>query len=278
MVRKDFAAIEWSINEIMDNVLVHSNSPFGGLVQLTTFNNENRKIEIVVSDGGIGIPKSLMDSNLDINTETKALFKCIEEGVTNGKGQGNGLFGTYNICSISHGMFLIDSGGANLIYTDRDGLHVRKNSLPVTGTTVLARINCNGNGTLEKALNFRNKIHHPIDFIEYEYEDYDSNFCHFEIYNEAKSVGSRIEGEPLRRKLKNLYNMTEDVIVIDFKDIEIISSSFGDELIAKLIDDIGVRSFKSRFKIANISETVKNLLMKSIGQRIKAEDLSVMEI
>ena len=57
--RSDFAAIEWSLNEIMDNVLVHSESNFGGLVQLTTFNNYNKKIEFIVSDGGNGIPCTL---------------------------------------------------------------------------------------------------------------------------------------------------------------------------------------------------------------------------
>ena len=33
MQRSDFAAFEWSINEITDNVLVHSESPIGGLVR-----------------------------------------------------------------------------------------------------------------------------------------------------------------------------------------------------------------------------------------------------
>jgi hypothetical protein len=31
-VRSDFASIEWTLNEIMDNVLVHSNSACGGII------------------------------------------------------------------------------------------------------------------------------------------------------------------------------------------------------------------------------------------------------
>ena len=53
--RSHFKAIEWSINEITDNVLVHSDSPRGGLVQLTAMKN-TKKVEFVVCDSGIGIP------------------------------------------------------------------------------------------------------------------------------------------------------------------------------------------------------------------------------
>lgn len=35
--RADFAAFEWAVNEITDNVLVHSDSSVGGLVQVSTF-------------------------------------------------------------------------------------------------------------------------------------------------------------------------------------------------------------------------------------------------
>jgi hypothetical protein len=31
--RRELAALEWSVNEITDNVLVHSQSPVGGLEQ-----------------------------------------------------------------------------------------------------------------------------------------------------------------------------------------------------------------------------------------------------
>jgi hypothetical protein len=57
--RGDLAAIEWSVNEITDNVINHSNSQTGGLVQLTTFKKEQHRVEYAVCDAGIGIPNSL---------------------------------------------------------------------------------------------------------------------------------------------------------------------------------------------------------------------------
>ncbi len=56
--RAHLSAIEWSLNEIMDNVLVHSQSTGGGIVQVTALKNRKR-VEFVVGDCGIGIAASL---------------------------------------------------------------------------------------------------------------------------------------------------------------------------------------------------------------------------
>jgi hypothetical protein len=45
--RSDFAALEWSINEITDNVLTHSESSIGGLVQVSMFQKMRRRIEYI---------------------------------------------------------------------------------------------------------------------------------------------------------------------------------------------------------------------------------------
>jgi len=57
--REDFAAIEWSINEIADNAITHSNSEIGGFMQLSTFQRNRKKVEYVICDAGIGIPATL---------------------------------------------------------------------------------------------------------------------------------------------------------------------------------------------------------------------------
>ncbi len=57
--RSDFAAVEWALNELTDNVLNHSLSKVGGLVQLSTFNARARAVGICICDAGVGIPKTL---------------------------------------------------------------------------------------------------------------------------------------------------------------------------------------------------------------------------
>jgi anti-sigma regulatory factor (Ser/Thr protein kinase) len=54
--RKNLAALEWSINEITDNVLNHSRSTIGGLVQVSTFQGATQRVEYIVADAGVGIP------------------------------------------------------------------------------------------------------------------------------------------------------------------------------------------------------------------------------
>jgi len=55
--RTELAALEWSVNEITDNVLVHSQSPIGGLVQVSTFQKAKKLVEYIVVDAGVGIRK-----------------------------------------------------------------------------------------------------------------------------------------------------------------------------------------------------------------------------
>src|SRR5260370_40705414 len=43
--RNHLKAIEWSLNEITDNVMNHAQSPIGGLLQITNFGRERRLIE-----------------------------------------------------------------------------------------------------------------------------------------------------------------------------------------------------------------------------------------
>src|SRR5207247_8283218 len=80
--RTDFASIEWSLNEITDNVLTHARSVMGGLVQLTTFERKRRRVEFAVCDAGIGIPASLRETHPEITSDVAALDGAIANGIT----------------------------------------------------------------------------------------------------------------------------------------------------------------------------------------------------
>jgi hypothetical protein len=225
-----------------------------------------RAARYIAKSAGAGIPKTLKNKAAGIDTDVKALTASIREGITNGRGQGNGLFGAFNVCSKSSGRFVIDSDTTVLTYNEKEGLHVRPNKIPVTGTTVWAVINRNVENLLEKALVFNNKAHYPVDYIENYYETKEKN--KFSVFRESSSVGTRIAGLPLRNELKNLINMIDGVIYIDFDNINVASSSFLDEFLVKFIEEVTVEKFIERFKIINISETLLNLLGKSYYQRL----------
>jgi hypothetical protein len=79
--RSDLAAIEWSLSEIMDNVLVHSESKIGGIVQMHSQHGSNKKVEIFVADAGIGIPESLKIKYPN-EIDSLILLNAVKEGVT----------------------------------------------------------------------------------------------------------------------------------------------------------------------------------------------------
>lgn len=211
MQRSDFAAFEWAINEITDNVLMHSQSPIGGLVQVSTFEKNRKQVQFVVADAGIGIPSSLRQTRSEIVSDTDALDQAIREGVTRDKtiGQGNGLFGSYEICSRCNGYFSIDSGHARLEFKEKNGLSISNERIPYSGTLVAATIDFSQPRLLEEALKFKGMKYTPVDFVETEYEKNDDGKIHFKLINESPSFGSRVAGKPIRIKLSNLLRMQE---------------------------------------------------------------------
>ncbi|WP_411727804.1 STAS-like domain-containing protein [Methyloglobulus sp.] len=270
MQRSDFAAFEWSINEITDNVLVHSDSPIGGLIQLSTFKNE-KQVQFVVADAGVGIPKTLKQGHPEITSDTDALDKAIREGVTRDKkiGQGNGLFGSYQICSKSRGYFSVHSGHACLEFTEKKGLRIVNENIPYDGTLVVATIDFTQPKLLEEALRFGGKKYSPVDYVETQYEKSDDGMIRFILKTESDSFGSRVSGKPVRNKLTNLLRMGgNQKIIIDLADIALVSSSFADEAFGKLFLEVGPIAFMQKIEFINVMDTVRHLIDKAISQRV----------
>ena len=271
MQRSDFAAFEWSINEITDNVLVHSDSPIGGLVQVSTFKKYKKQVQFVVADSGVGIPKTLREGHPDISSDTDALDRAIREGVTrdNKIGQGNGLFGSYEICSKCNGYFAVHSGYARLEYDNKGVLSISNETIPYKGTLVVATIDFTEPKLLEEALRFNGQKYSPIDFIELKYEANADGNIHFLVREESSSFGSRVAGKPVRTKLSNLLRMgSQGKIIIDLDGVPLMSSSFADEAFGKLFLEAGAVNFMQRFEFVNVMSTVQQLINKAIAQRM----------
>jgi STAS-like domain of unknown function (DUF4325) len=134
---------------------------------------------------------------------------------------------------------------------------------------VVASIDCSTAGLLQKALKFGGKPHIPTDFIETQYESKEGDIPRFIMYEEASSVGSRLAGEPIRKKMIALVQMVSvKRLIIDFEGVPLVSSSFADEVFGKLFLELGPIRFAQSFELVNISDTVRNLIDKAIAQRI----------
>ena len=264
--RQTLKAVEWSLWEIMDNVASHAESPVGGFVQATAFQQGNQ-VEFVVADGGVGIPESMGIAN-----HRRAVEESINEGVTRDKTRnaGNGLYGSFRVASLSDGgQFDLHSFRGHL-YTGTDGGIVTKlEPVPYVGTSVRCRIGLNDEYLLDRALQFSGTSHDPgFDSIERRYED-DDGVAVLNLRDEARrDVGSRRSGIRLRSKMENLLSMTQ-TLVVDLSGIGVISSSFADEVFGRLFYELGPRAFMKRIELRNVDQTVEGLIDRAILQRTK---------
>lgn len=272
MDRRSLAAFEWSINEITGNVLSHADSPVGGLVQVQTFARD-RKAQFVVADAGVGILKTLRKGHPTLTHDVDALEEAISEGVTSdkSKGQGNGLYGSAQMCLHGESAFELHSGYASLTFVPKrkKPLRAKNEGLPCDGTLVAVTIDFSKPKLLEKALSFQGQKHEPTDFVETKYEQSgDGDMC-FKLVDESTSFGSRMAGKPVRTKLLNLYGMhSSGKISIDLSNVPLISSSFADEVFGKLFFEVGAVGFMRRFELMNVEDIVRHIIDKAIAQRV----------
>lgn len=269
--RSAFAAVEWALNEISDNVLNHSQSPIGGLLQLSVFDTRRSKVEFTIADAGLGVPQTLRSSRQNINSDVDALMEAVKSGVTRNATdfQGNGLYGTLEICRAGGGKFSLNAGHGALI-CNRDVVNTKNEAIPFTGTCVDALIDFSEPLLLEKALAIDGKVHTPVDYIELRYEQDDLKLIEFKLNDQSFSFRSRPAGKPIKTKISNLVNSCPgQLIQIDFSGISVVSSSFADEVFGKLFVELGPMKFMQAIRLINVTSTVQALIDRAITQRMQ---------
>ncbi|MEQ9191199.1 MAG: ATP-binding protein [Alphaproteobacteria bacterium] len=226
--KSHLSAIEWSVNEVTDNVLNHSESRMGGLVQVTKFEKNRKEFEFCVADAGLGIPYTLRQGHPEIRSDSEALDRAIREGVTRGVnyGQGNGLYGSFRIAESTEGSFEIQSGNASFFYNQKDkAIHSQNQNIPFSGTLVSATVGYNNPLVLENVLEFNNRKHVPVDSIDLKYGDDESGNLIFPLRNESEGYGTRGAGATVRTKILNLAKFSTRKVIIDLEKIRLVSSS-----------------------------------------------------
>ena len=266
--RDHLNAIEWSLGEITDNVLNHAGEGVAGYVQALKYSNNNI-IEFIVADAGIGIPKSLGYSD-----DNEALEKSIQQGVTRDKNtnQGNGLYGSFNIARVAKGQFNIQSYYGNLILTDEGKVRYRKETVPYHGTFVRWSINCKEPDLIKRALKFGDRQHEiTYGYVEKVYGE--EQVIALEMKKEFKSFRSRDAGKLAFNRISNLIRQQSGkVIKVDFNGVDVISSSFADEVFGRLFVNLGPIIFGRIIQFQSLNREVGDLIDRAIVQRSGASN------
>jgi STAS-like domain of unknown function (DUF4325) len=90
-------------------------------------------------------------------------------------------------------------------------------------------------------------------------------------------IGTRASGEKLRLEMINTFLETKRRFEIDFANLNVISSSFADELLGKLVIEFGFFGFNNLVKLKNTNSLIQQIVQRSVAQRM-AESLDASKI
>lgn len=269
---------EWSINEVLDNVLQHSSRSFGYV--MGQVHPKTKHFVFCVYDTGQGIYNSLLSSSVHKpKNPVDALKLAVKEGVTRDKkiGQGNGLWGLHQIVSENIGILNITSNSA--CYNLTNNKFKTFDHLPQlpydNGCIVDFQIDYGKEISISKALGGYEPVNLKLESLE----DNVGNII-IDLHSKESGVGTRKSGEKIRNELINIYKQSSKNITIDFANINIVSSSFADELMGKLVTEFGFYGFNNIFKLKNMNSSVQSIVQRSVAQRmmesfiVKGEDKS----
>ena len=267
-------AIEWSIYEVMDNVIQHSQSDCGYI--MGQLHGSSKNIAFTIFDIGQGIYNSLKESEHRPRTPVDALTICIKEEVTRDKsvGQGNGLFGLFSVVKQGAGRLALTSGGGSYMY-DRGRVRTFPKIPPVLsykqpGTIIDFQLNYASGISLENALKFRGVPNVMVDFFVENLED-EHGAIQYKIMDHAEGTGTRESAIRVKNEIFNILTETRSIIILDFSGVGTISSSFADELIAKMMIEMGFFQFNSLIRLKGMDMTLQAILQRSVLQRIATE-------
>lgn len=256
-------AVEWAVNETIDNIELHAEAPVPGAV-CARLDPRTGILDVGVVDVGRGLQASLSPV-LEPWEQTagEALKKAVQRGVTRDPdvGQGNGLAGARQIVEQNQGDFHLWTGNAVLRMErgqDR-GFEVLPSSIPGTGAS------------------FRLDLRHPVDlantfigepgwsYLDLAAEQAEDGVL---IRHEVSNTGTRAPARRLRTKVLNLLPDVEGALTLDFSGVERASSSFLDELIGRLAAELGDATFRERICIANLTPRLLDMANVVTMQRL----------
>lgn len=260
-------SIEWCLNEVMDNVLQHSGVGKGYV--MAQIHKQSKVFAFCVFDAGMGMYNSLKSSKHHPEKPIDAITLALQERITRDEniGQGNGLWGLSSIVMSANGLMEISSGGAKYIYDAGAVRTIKEQGFVLTkdkGTTYLdVRINYDRPVNITEALGG----YTPIDLWLEDLEDDHDNIV-LKIAEVSSGTGTRQSAEKLRNMAINLSATEKKLVVFDFDGVNLLSSSFADELVGKIILEKGFYFYTTAFKIKNLSPSNASILNRSVEQRM----------
>lgn len=260
-------SLEWCMNESIDNVLQHSLSKKGFV--MAQLHKQNKKFNFCVFDSGIGIFNSLHDTKHAPHNPLSAIQMAMKERVTRDEkiGQGNGLWGLSQIIKETKGRLLISSGGACYKYDNEQEKLIKSGDFNLgksNGTTMIDfQLDYSSPIDVAQALNG----YVPLDFWLENHENEQGEII-LDVAKESNGTGTRKSAEKMRNIVINCLKEQYNTVYLDFQNVGILSSSYADELVGKLVALFGFSNFMEHIVLSRLNAFNAAIVNRSVGQRM----------
>lgn len=206
------------------------------------------------------------------NTEIEAIEMAMRDGVGDGQGQGNGLYGLAQFVKANGGLLAISSGKSTVVIKpdnkkqwDRNPVIDKKHK----STTVDFQLELSNKTDLKSAL----KNIGGIEDFDVRIDDMiqeNSGWIVYKVIENTNDISLRQSGKALRTDVENILRRAKTPTVIDFSGILVASSSFIDEFIAKMFIDLGSVQFNQLIILSNMNDDLTYLCDRAIAKRINS--------
>jgi hypothetical protein len=266
--------LSYCFYEVLDNVLTHSEKLCGTAIML--YSPNEHKIRILVADDGIGVKASLAVNPLYTHiTEEDALLKCIKDKVTDGKGMGFGLYSTSLLIKNAGVTLDIHSGSTMMEYNGKQTL-VKK--VPYwQGTLVYFELysnrEINPNDVVENrtdCVSQFNDTFNPVDDLQNLWViqgGVEMRTFKFNQFNE--NLGTRQLGAQVREQLLRMMQESDEIIALDFEGVNVVSNSFADECLAKLLLYYSLDELKKRTTFVSLNDFARLNIAVAFKRRLQ---------
>lgn len=89
----------------------------------------------------------------------------------------------------------------------------------------------------------------------------------FKFREIGENLGTRQLGEVVRRELQQLIS-ENDKVVLDFTDVNVVSNSFADECLAKMLLSMSFEELKSKTTFTGVNDFAKKNIAIAFKRRI----------
>jgi len=259
-------ALEWAVNEIVDNVLIHSQTQTPGVVCAQYFPQKHR-LDVAICDVGCGIRTSLGGAH-PVQSSGEAISVAIQRGVTRDPaiGQGNGMAGALEITRHGRGMFGVWTGDMSYaVKGDSNGSFREIAAIP--GTGVVLSLDTRYPVDLEDTW-IASGHGRDWSYINVVAEQV-SEEGGIDVHKECLNTGTRPPGTRLRNRVRALLPEVDTPLVLNFTDVTSASSSFLDELLGRLAEEYGPAVLDQEIQILGMNDSVRAIAEVVVRQRIE---------